>query len=279
MAIRYFTIHVKPLFVLLGSFCLSEGWSPVVDRRQIVQSLLLPVAGSSISPILSDSFVITTDSVKAPNEATFEHPFRYSADWIGTNLPILSLEDSVDQLCWTMARWPDPSLRTAAAAVSEDHFGSSTLKSACDRLRDTAVTNGAVGLAAQQCGVNARMIYLKDQAHVLVNPVVLQRSPEELMRVWRETCLVFPPTFRATVLRDSWVMVQFHDWKGRRSHSLFRGETARAFQHEMDHDRGILITDHIEEMEMENDLMRSIERNGHEDRMDYAFERYVTSNP
>jgi peptide deformylase len=55
----------------------------------------------------------------------------------------------------------------------------------------------------------------------------------------------------------------------------FHGENARAFQHEMDHDRGILITDHIDESEMENDVMRAIERPGHDARMRQAFERYI----
>lgn len=256
---------------------LSQCWSlAAVSRREALKTAVIPLGiSSSIAPETTSAASANILASNSDHEA-IEHPFPYSSEWTGTNLPILSLEESVDQLHWEMARWPDPSLRRTADTVFEDYFESKTLKTACNRLRDTAIANSAVGLAAQQCGVNARLVYLQGQPNVLVNPVVLERSPEASMRVWRETCLVLPPEFRATVLRDDWVTVQFQDWKGRSIRRSFHGETSRALQHEMDHDRGILITDHIEEGEMANDLMRMIERNGHEHRMRRAFERYVT---
>lgn len=38
---------------------------------------------------------------------------------------------------------------------------------------------------------------------MLINPQVLERSPEEDMRWWRERCLVLPPDVLVTLLRDS----------------------------------------------------------------------------
>jgi peptide deformylase len=164
------------------------------------------------------------------------------------------------------------------------------LARACQLLQVTARKETAVGLAAEQCGVDARIIYLDDRRTgrsgygldplVMVNPRIVERSLEAEMKVWNERCLVLPPSFAATVLRDAWVEVDYQDpstgaWRSIR----LAGEAARAFQHEYDHDRGILITDHISFAEMDSDLMASIEADGHTERMRQAFERAVYPRP
>jgi hypothetical protein len=45
----------------------------------------------------------------------------------------------------------------------------------------------------------------------------------------------------------------------------------------IDHDRGILVLDHIDLEEMEGDIMREIEMEGHESRMLLAYSRQVDS--
>jgi len=179
---------------------------------------------SSLPSISSASIVAKNDKVR--------HPFAYSNTWTGTNLKILSLEDATKSdayekensgLYWKMGKWPDPALRIPAKPVDSRFFseGSSVgqqemLKLAANILRDTARREGAVGLAAQQCGVDARMVYLSasrgvfgNDEMVLVNPRIIARSPESSMKVWTEECLVLPPTFRATVLRDDWIDVEY----------------------------------------------------------------------
>jgi peptide deformylase len=186
-----------------------------------------------------------------------------------------------------MARWPDPVLRRPASPVSQHYFGTDTLEIACQLLQSTARKEKAVGLAAEQCGVDARIIYLENALHptgwgrkslVLVNPRIVLRAPETEMKVWKERCLVLPPTFVATVLRDAWVEVCYQQpesgaWRVVR----LEGEPARAFQHEFDHDRGILITDHVSLEDMESELMASIEARGHVDRMRQAYSRDIQS--
>jgi peptide deformylase len=173
-----------------------------------------------------------------------------------------------------MGKWPDPILRRSADPVDESYFNSDVLQQTCDILRNTAVAEGAVGLAAQQCGINARIIYLEVPSYgrnadmILINPKIEDRSPEI--------------TFQATVLRDAWVDVSYYGMEkmgqrqknstSRRISRLY-GEMARAIQHEMDHDRGILVTDHVSLEELESDLMRSIELPGHEQRMQIAYSR------
>lgn len=215
-------------------------------------------------------------------------PFVYSKDWSGSLLSPMSLEDAVQlskDSSWPMARWPDPILRRAASDIDSRYFGTSTLRKACDMLRRTAIKEKAVGLAAEQCGVDARIIYLQDSrdgslllspsALTMVNPHIVRRSPEMDMRVWTEHCLVLPPDFSATLMRDAWVEVEFQEpASGAWERMRLNGEPARAFQHEFDHDRGILITDHIGLEDM-NTMMGAIERRGHTERMTVAYSRHV----
>jgi peptide deformylase len=235
-----------------------------------------------------------------PAVPTVDASFIYSDEWTGTELSLFTVQQAAASInyanaddnndrttrdYWPMGRWPDPILRHVAVPVSQELFGTEALQTACRRLERTAIHEKAVGLAAQQCGVNARIVYLErnnrplrsssSSALTMINPRIVQRSPETEMRVWTEHCLVLPPTFEATVLRDAWVDVEFQDVTGEWHKERLEGEVARAAQHELDHDRGILVTDHVSLDELENDLMRSIERQGHEQRLALAYARTI----
>jgi peptide deformylase len=279
----------------------SESLS-VVSRRDIATSFLslsLPFFWTSTTKqqhvdSAADADADTTNAL-AKDETDIVHDgFQYSPEWTGTRLPVMTLETASHLSTWTMGRWPDAVLRRPASPVDYEQLqflqGTSTtdtLQRAANALTRTARQHHAVGLAAQQCGVDASMVYLKlpalstrmvpqnNHGVVLINPVIVRRSPEAECKVWTETCLVLPPTFRATVLRDAWVDVAYQtveDGSQRRVVRLY-GETARAAQHELDHDRGILTLDHVDLEEMENDVMRSIERDGHDDRQRLAYSR------
>ena len=148
---------------------------------------------------------------------------------------------------WPMAMYPDPILRREAKRVQQSYFKfptSQTLAIVARKLEATCRKEGAVGLAAQQCGVDASIVYLEDtggggkEGLVLVNPRIVDRSPEKDMKVWREFCLVLPPDIKVTLLRDAVVTVNFEDLDGNTISRTLVGEAARALQHEMDHDRG-----------------------------------------
>ena len=59
------------------------------------------------------------------------------------------------------------------------------------------------------------------------------------MKSWEEQCLVLPPDFRATVMRDNKVKIEAEDLNGNTRTITLGGELARAAQHEIDHDRGV----------------------------------------
>lgn len=281
MTIRRFLVA---LWMLQTTECLMT-----VSRRDIATSFLsLPF----LMTTTSTRYNVDKCAAKDPpdhDDDDITHGFEYSAEWTGTRLPLVDLETASltasTSSSWNMARWPDAVLRHPASPVDEGWLGTATLQRAAKTLIRTARKHRAVGLAAQQCGVDASMVYLElprslsfaqspEDGVVWINPVIVRRSPETEMKVWTEFCLVLPPNFRATVVRDAWVDVEYHGIDGGARHvTRLHGELARAAQHELDHDRGILTLDHIDLEEMENDVMRSIERDGHEDRQRLAFSR------
>ena len=224
----------------------------------------------------------------------------------------------------TMGKWPDPMLRHPSsrvpASVFQDKNQRDQLLLVAIALKNTARNEGAVGLAAQQCGVDASLIYIdnvwgversntipmidilgegksnsrffnrfilnnqNEKGIFLVNPCIIQRSPESEMIVWTEQCLVLPPEFRATLLRDAEVTNEYESMDGVTKHMKLKGELARCCQHEMDHDRGVLIVDHVSLDELltidGNSLMADIENadGSHSRRMQRAYSREVSES-
>lgn len=278
-------VHREPLSVLMAAVLLWHQHA--LPCQGLLISLRRDFLLQSSSALLSTDTKIIAELASLPEK-------RSGAEWTATELSRLTLEQAAtsDSDVWAMARWPDPILRQSAAPVSREYFGTDLLRRACQLLVATATREGAVGLAAEQCGVDARIIYLRNTQNVpwlgnrvstqmmmplvMGNPMIVGRSPEAGMVVWREHCLVLPPSFSATVLRDAWVDVEYQDiTNGEMKRIRLFGEPARCFQHEFDHDRGILITDHIGLDEMQNSGMKAIESEGHESRMALAYSRHI----
>jgi hypothetical protein len=169
--------------------------STTLTRRRLLIQVLGTTVGGATSHAVS-ALAVSPDA-----------PFVYTEEWAGTLLPRRGLAESVASVrgidgLWPMARWPDPVLRIPAEPVASKWMGSKTLAQACDTLARTARHHGAVGLAAQQCGLNARIVYLEVDHPVsrgrqirrnvstssitLVNPRIVGRSPEVHARVWNE---------------------------------------------------------------------------------------------
>ena len=109
-------------------------------------------------------------------------------------------------------------------------------------LRAAARRHGAQGLAATQCGVDAAIVLLGDEA--FVNPRIVERSPEARLRCWTERCLALPPDVRVETLRDETLTVAATTATGVPFTTTLTGAAARQFSHEYDHARGVLIIDH-----------------------------------
>jgi peptide deformylase len=273
-------VFIPYRYLLFSSFYTTMTALQLSSSLSLILWFSCPVDALVLSR--RDALCATASLILTPGADAFEatqndlRQFAYSPEWRGTSLTLQSLELAASLSRWDMGRWPDPILRRPARPVPSSYYRTAILERAAGLLAKTAIQNKAVGLAAQQCAVDARMIYLeRPHTMVVINPSIVERSPEVDLQVWREHCLVLPPTFAATVLRDAWVELEYHDLRGRLQSIRLTGEAARAAQHELDHDRGILTLDHIGFEEMENDTMRSIERPGHSERQSLAYSRAV----
>lgn len=119
-------------------------------------------------------------------------------------------------------------------------------------LAVTHPTDGGVGIAAPQVGINRNIIWVQrfDKAgepfEVYLNPKIVWKS--ELMRKGAEGCLSIPDE-RGEVFRHYAIEIEYQDRKGKKHSEKVEGFTAVIFQHEIDHLNGILFTDRLKEQE------------------------------
>ncbi len=156
---------------------------------------------------------------------------------------------------------PHPVLRQDARPVSD--FGPE-LQRLIDNMVETMRTAPGVGLAANQVAVPIQVIVVElpltesddpdepplpphaGELFALVNPRITWRSRATVDGV--EGCLSLPGIV-GEVERHEEVRVQALDRHGRKFSMRFRDWMARIFQHEIDHLKGVLFTDHIDDPE------------------------------
>lgn len=120
-----------------------------------------------------------------------------------------------------------------------------------DLLDTMRVSPGCVGLAAPQIGVSRRVAVIDLRGHkkaslnhgelVLVNPVIEERGPTDIMR---EGCMSVPD-FTGDVERAMSLRLSWQDENGAAYEDDFSGFEARAVQHELDHLDGLLFLDRV----------------------------------
>ena len=135
-----------------------------------------------------------------------------------------------------------PSLRRAAAKISKVTPDLKELAKEMDALMREA--NG-VGLAAPQVGIEKQIavIDVGEGPIVLVNPRIVKSEGEEVLV---EGCLSLPGLF-GEVKRAEKVTVAATDLSGKPIKIEAEGMLARVLQHEIDHLRGKLFIDRVDE--------------------------------
>ena len=155
---RFFLISIFSKNIIctktLSLQSISNLYPDTLDRRAI---LSLSVQGTVLT---NTNFALATSL--NPKEGRDLQNYVYSENWIGSSLPILSLEQAASQKenHYEMGRWPDPILRRKANKIEEDMIGSILVKKVAQKLRTTARINMAVGLAAQQWLVSVLAVIL-----------------------------------------------------------------------------------------------------------------------
>jgi peptide deformylase len=138
---------------------------------------------------------------------------------------------------------PHPFLRQKAAPVADAQI--SQLKGLIADMVATMRHERGIGLAANQVGVNARLIVIdtKDGPAGFINPEIIERSRE--LEAGEEGCLSVPGIF-GQVRRSKEVTLLALDPDGIKQTVRARGLFARVIQHEIDHLNGILFIDRLE---------------------------------
>ena len=132
----------------------------------------------------------------------------------------------------------DPILREKAHSVREARPG---MKELIKDMAETMYENEGVGLAANQIGVDERVLTVDvgEGLLVLINPRIVDSSGEESVE---EGCLSLPG-LKVEVRRARKVKVRGLNEEGREIEIEAEGLLARAIQHEIDHLDGVLIAD------------------------------------
>ncbi|ASE60392.1 peptide deformylase [Chryseobacterium indologenes] len=115
------------------------------------------------------------------------------------------------------------------------------------RMKESLLsTDGGVGIAAPQVGINRKVIWVqrfdKEGAPLeyFINPVIVWKS--DLQNLGPEGDLSIPD-FRDQFYRSKVIQLEYVDLKGQKYSEIVEGFTAVIFQHEIDHLFGILISD------------------------------------
>ncbi|PZU86004.1 MAG: peptide deformylase [Chryseobacterium sp.] len=122
-----------------------------------------------------------------------------------------------------------------------------TLPVLIERMRlALAATEGGVGIAAPQVGINRRVVLVQRfdktdyPVEYFINPKIIWRS--ELLKKGPEGDLSIDQ-FREPFYRSYSIRLEYYDLDNKKHDEMVEGFTAVIFQHEIDHLSGILISD------------------------------------
>ena len=148
--------------------------------------------------------------------------------------------------------FPDPRLRTKAAALAPAQLADPAFQQLVDDMFETMYEAPGIGLAASQVDVHQRFMVIdvseeKNRPLVFVNPEILDRAGEQ---VYQEGCLSVPNIF-ADVTRANEITVRALDRHGQPFEMHVDGLLAVCIQHEMDHLEGKLFVDYLSPLKRE----------------------------
>ncbi len=161
--------------------------------------------------------------------------------------------------------FPDPVLRQKAKRVRNID---QSLQKLIDDMIETMHNCPGVGLAAPQVGVPLRVAVIEmpgEEIITLINPEIIKRKGERLVE---EGCLSIPG-YKGEVKRSEQVKVKGLDRSGKEIRLKAEELLAQVLEHEIDHLKGVLYIDHLENMdklqklttEQENRQVKSAQRN------------------
>ena len=142
-----------------------------------------------------------------------------------------------------ICHWPgDSVLRRKSRKVSAID---GSIQRLIDDMIETMQQADGVGLAAPQVGVSLRVIVLQmpeEKPVAIINPEIIDRTGEQEVT---EGCLSVPG-YCGQIRRSAQVTMKGKDRKGKWIKIKAQGLMAEALEHEIDHLKGILYIDHVQ---------------------------------
>jgi len=135
-----------------------------------------------------------------------------------------------------------PFLKLPTREVEESEIKTVDFQQAIGQLKATMRTYDAVGMSANQCGLNLRFFVLGTDTFQMacINPKILSTKGPKIPK--REGCVSFPALFLSVPRYES-VEVEYLNENGEKTVTWLDGVTAQCYQHELDHMNGICYTD------------------------------------
>jgi len=111
------------------------------------------------------------------------------------------------------------------------------------------------GLSANQCGFRHRVFVMGtgDDYVAFFNPEIINVSKETAHLA--EGCLSFP-LLGLHITRPAEIGVRYQDFNGEWKGATFSGISARCFQHELDHMNGIVYTERVKPLALQQGLKK-----------------------
>ena len=143
-------------------------------------------------------------------------------------------------------RYPDPRLKTVAAAVSRID---DTIRALARDMAETMYEAPGIGLAATQVNVHQRVVVIdasetRDRLLVLINPELVEATG---VQVCEEGCLSVPGIYDKVERADK-VVVRYLDLDGQEQTIAANGLLAVCLQHEIEHLDGHVFVEHLSQL-------------------------------
>ena len=130
-----------------------------------------------------------------------------------------------------------------------------TAEQLASTLVETCKEYKGLGLSANQCGIKARVFVMGqgDEYIACFNPTIVAESTETVHMV--EGCLSFHH-LALRITRPAGIVVDYQDWTGKHHQANFVGISARCFLHELDHMNGIVYTDKVKPLALQQGMKK-----------------------
>ena len=136
-----------------------------------------------------------------------------------------------------LVKHDDPILREVMPDLDFKEHSAEDIKSLCDDLVESVQEYKGLGLAANQIGLRMRAFVLWTSPTIIaINPRVVYESDD--LQYSDEACLSFPGVVMK-IKRPMEIRVRYYEPNGEIVSKTFKGMTAKAFHHEMDHLNGV----------------------------------------